>query len=90
MSELPDGVERRQFDGESRLATRGEPVYGEPTDGEWRAWEARGPQHGAGVGTGKENRPGGGGGGVGSGGGAGAHGAPSPPLPRPDPPTRRA
>ncbi|WP_049890386.1 fibrillarin-like rRNA/tRNA 2'-O-methyltransferase [Natronorubrum sulfidifaciens] len=35
---LPDGVERRQFDGTERLATRGEPVYGEPTDGEWRAW----------------------------------------------------
>jgi len=35
---LPDGVERRGFDGTERLATRGEPVYGEPTDGEWRAW----------------------------------------------------
>ncbi|QFU84218.1 fibrillarin-like rRNA/tRNA 2'-O-methyltransferase [Natronorubrum aibiense] len=35
---LPDGVERRQFDGTERLATRGEPVYGEPIDGEWRAW----------------------------------------------------
>jgi fibrillarin-like pre-rRNA processing protein len=39
MSEdLSAGVERRQFDGTERLATRGEPVYGEPTDGEWRAW----------------------------------------------------
>ncbi|NUC71799.1 fibrillarin-like rRNA/tRNA 2'-O-methyltransferase [Haloterrigena sp. SYSU A558-1] len=39
MSEsLPDGVERRAFDGTERLATEGEPVYGEPTDGEWRAW----------------------------------------------------
>ncbi|SEP87207.1 fibrillarin-like rRNA/tRNA 2'-O-methyltransferase [Natrinema salaciae] len=39
MSEdLPAGVERREFDGTERLATRGEPVYGEPTDGEWRAW----------------------------------------------------
>ncbi|WP_126661166.1 fibrillarin-like rRNA/tRNA 2'-O-methyltransferase [Haloterrigena salifodinae] len=39
MSEqLPDGVERRAFDGSERLATRGEPVYGEPTEGEWRAW----------------------------------------------------
>ncbi|ELY43935.1 fibrillarin [Natronorubrum bangense JCM 10635] len=37
--DLPDGVERRQFDGTDRLATRGEPVYGEPTDGEWRAWD---------------------------------------------------
>ncbi|ESS04879.1 MAG: rRNA 2''-O-methyltransferase fibrillarin [uncultured archaeon A07HR67] len=36
---LPDGVERRSFDGETRLATRGPPVYGEPTDGEWRAWD---------------------------------------------------
>ncbi|WP_458190443.1 fibrillarin-like rRNA/tRNA 2'-O-methyltransferase [Haladaptatus sp. NG-WS-4] len=38
---LPDGVERREFDGETRLATRGNPVYGEPTDGEWRCWDAR-------------------------------------------------
>lgn len=38
---LPDGVERREFDGESRLATRGTPAYGEPTDGEWRCWDAR-------------------------------------------------
>jgi fibrillarin-like pre-rRNA processing protein len=39
MSEqLPAGVERRAFDGTERLATKGEPVYGEPTDGEWRAW----------------------------------------------------
>ncbi|NGM69407.1 fibrillarin-like rRNA/tRNA 2'-O-methyltransferase [Natronolimnobius sp. AArcel1] len=35
---LPEGVERRDIDGRERLATRGEPVYGEPTDGEWRAW----------------------------------------------------
>ncbi|MWV41229.1 fibrillarin-like rRNA/tRNA 2'-O-methyltransferase [Natrialba sp. INN-245] len=35
---LPSGVERRTIDGAERLATRGEPVYGEPTDGEWRAW----------------------------------------------------
>ncbi|WP_459191325.1 fibrillarin-like rRNA/tRNA 2'-O-methyltransferase [Halosimplex sp. J119] len=38
MSDLPDGVERRGFDGVERLATQGEPVYGEPTDGGWRAW----------------------------------------------------
>ncbi|WP_433630887.1 fibrillarin-like rRNA/tRNA 2'-O-methyltransferase [Halomicrococcus sp. NG-SE-24] len=38
---LPEGVERREFDGEERLATRGPPVYGEPTDGEWRLWDAR-------------------------------------------------
>jgi len=37
---LPDGVERRPFDGRERLATRGEPVYGEPTDGPWRLWDA--------------------------------------------------
>lgn len=36
---LPDGVERREFDGETRLVTRGPPVYGEPTDGDWRAWD---------------------------------------------------
>ncbi|MFC4437847.1 MULTISPECIES: fibrillarin-like rRNA/tRNA 2'-O-methyltransferase [Natrialbaceae] len=36
--ELPAGIERHEFDGAARLATRGEPVYGEPTDGEWRAW----------------------------------------------------
>jgi fibrillarin-like pre-rRNA processing protein len=37
--DLPEGVERRPFDGEERLATRGSPVYGEPTDGDWRAWD---------------------------------------------------
>lgn len=36
---LPDGVERRTIAGEERLATRGEPVYGEPTQGEWRVWD---------------------------------------------------
>jgi fibrillarin-like pre-rRNA processing protein len=36
-----DGVDRREFDGERRLATRGTPVYGEPTDGEWRLWDER-------------------------------------------------
>ena len=35
---LPTGVERHDFDGETGLATRGPPVYGEPTDGEWRRW----------------------------------------------------
>jgi len=38
VSDLPAGVERRAFEGSERLATRGEPHYGEPTDGEWRAW----------------------------------------------------
>jgi fibrillarin-like pre-rRNA processing protein len=37
---LPEGVDRRSFDGHDRLATRGEPVYGEPTDGPWRLWDA--------------------------------------------------
>jgi fibrillarin-like pre-rRNA processing protein len=37
---LPTGVERRSFDGRERLATRGAPVYGEPTDDGWRAWDA--------------------------------------------------
>ena len=36
---LPEGVERRSIDGETGLATRGETVYGEPTDGEWRRWD---------------------------------------------------
>ena len=40
MSDLPDGIQRREFDGQTRLATRGQPVYGEPTDGEWRCWYA--------------------------------------------------
>lgn len=44
---LPDGVERRPFDGDQRLATRGQPVYGEPTDGEWRCWDARRSKLGA-------------------------------------------
>ena len=38
MTDLPAGVERRAFEGGERLATRGEPHYGEPTDGEYRAW----------------------------------------------------
>nr|WP_193570115.1 fibrillarin-like rRNA/tRNA 2'-O-methyltransferase [Halorussus sp. JP-T4] len=37
---MPEGVERRSFDGRERLATRGEPVYGEPTDEGWRCWDA--------------------------------------------------
>ena len=44
---LPDGVERRSFDGTEWLATRGEPVYGEPTDGEWRRWDPRRSKLGA-------------------------------------------
>ena len=37
---LPEGVERREIGGSERLATRGSPVYGEPTDGDWRVWDA--------------------------------------------------
>jgi fibrillarin-like pre-rRNA processing protein len=44
---LPDGVERRAFDGEESLSTRGEPVYGEATDGDWRRWDVRRSKHGA-------------------------------------------
>jgi len=36
---LPTGVERHAFGAETGLATRGDPVYGEPTDGEWRRWD---------------------------------------------------
>ena len=44
---LPDGVERRAFGDEDRLSTRGEPVYGEPTDDGWRLWDARRSKLGA-------------------------------------------
>lgn len=36
---LPDGVQRRTIGGKTGLATRGEVVSGEPTDGEWRYWD---------------------------------------------------
>jgi fibrillarin-like pre-rRNA processing protein len=36
---LPAGVERHDFDGETSLATQGQPVYGERTDGDWRRWD---------------------------------------------------
>jgi fibrillarin-like pre-rRNA processing protein len=45
--QLPQGVRRVEFDGETRLATRGEPVYGEPVDGDWRLWDARRSKLGA-------------------------------------------
>jgi fibrillarin-like pre-rRNA processing protein len=44
---LPAGVQRRSFDGAEALATRGEPVYGEPTEGEWRRWDPRRSKLGA-------------------------------------------
>ena len=40
MSDLPGGVTRRDVQGRERLCTRGPPVYGEPTDGDWRVWDA--------------------------------------------------
>ncbi|KYH27244.1 fibrillarin-like rRNA/tRNA 2'-O-methyltransferase [Halalkalicoccus paucihalophilus] len=36
---LPAGIERREIDGRERLATRGTPVYGEPVEDGWRAWD---------------------------------------------------
>ena len=47
MTSLPAGVERREFDGRESLATRGEPVSGEPTDGDWRRWDPRRSKLGA-------------------------------------------
>lgn len=36
---LPEGVTYRNVDGERRLTTEGDPVYGEPTDGPFRVWD---------------------------------------------------
>jgi fibrillarin-like pre-rRNA processing protein len=44
---LPDGVERREFDGETALATRGAPVGDEDTSDGWRRWEPRRSKLGA-------------------------------------------
>lgn len=44
---LPEGVERREIGGGSGIATRGESVYGEPTDGEWRRWNSHRSKLGA-------------------------------------------
>lgn len=51
---LPEGIERRDLGGSDRLATRGEPVYGEPTDGDWRAWDPNRSKLGAMLETGME------------------------------------
>jgi fibrillarin-like pre-rRNA processing protein len=41
VTDLPDGVARRAFDGRERLSTRGATAYGEPRDADgWRAWDA--------------------------------------------------
>jgi fibrillarin-like pre-rRNA processing protein len=44
---LPEGVSRRDFDGEAWLSTQGESVYGEPTAGGWRRWDPRRSKLGA-------------------------------------------
>jgi len=36
---LPGGVAYHDFGSGERLATRGPPAYGEPTDGDWRVWD---------------------------------------------------
>jgi fibrillarin-like pre-rRNA processing protein len=55
-SGLPTGVERRNVAGEERLLTEGEPVYGEPTDGDWRVWDANRSKLGAMLELGMETR----------------------------------
>jgi fibrillarin-like pre-rRNA processing protein len=37
---LPDGVQRRDVGGETVLATKGQQVSAEATDGTWREWDA--------------------------------------------------
>ncbi|MEM4780774.1 MAG: fibrillarin-like rRNA/tRNA 2'-O-methyltransferase [Halalkalicoccus sp.] len=49
---LPEGIERRAFDGRERLATHGEPVYGEPVREGWRAWDPNRSKLGAMIETG--------------------------------------
>ena len=49
---LPDGVERHDFGSETALATRGSPVYGEQTDGEYRRWDPHRSKLGATLETG--------------------------------------
>ncbi|PSP75260.1 fibrillin [Halobacteriales archaeon QS_3_64_16] len=46
---LSAGVTYREFEGDSepQLATRGTPVYGERTEGEWRLWDPRRSKVGA-------------------------------------------
>jgi fibrillarin-like pre-rRNA processing protein len=51
---LPEGVTRREFGGQDRLTTRGPPAYGEPTDGEWRLWDANRSKLGAALESGME------------------------------------
>ncbi|WP_336135660.1 fibrillarin-like rRNA/tRNA 2'-O-methyltransferase [Natronomonas amylolytica] len=51
---LPDGVQRRPFDGEDVLSTEGQPVYGEPAADGWRKWDARRSKLGAMLETGMD------------------------------------
>ena len=51
---LPEGVQRRPFDGSESLATQGEPVYGEPTADGWRRWDHRRSKLGAMLETGMD------------------------------------
>ena len=44
---LPAGVQRRDVGGQTVLATRGEQVSEEATDGEWREWDPRRSKLGA-------------------------------------------
>ncbi len=44
---LPDGVQRRDVEGETGLATRGDTVSSEASDGEWRRWDAHRSKLGA-------------------------------------------
>lgn len=46
---LPDGVQRRTLGAETGLATRGEQVSDEPTDGTWRRWDPSRSKLGAGI-----------------------------------------
>ena len=51
---LPEGVERRSFDGETGLATRGPPVGDEPAVDGWRRWDPRRSKLGAMIDRGME------------------------------------
>jgi fibrillarin-like pre-rRNA processing protein len=44
---LPEGVQRREFDGGKAMATQGPPVYGEPVVEGWRRWDPKRSKVGA-------------------------------------------
>jgi fibrillarin-like pre-rRNA processing protein len=54
---LPDGVAYHDFGGGERLATRGPPAYGEPTDGDWRVWDPGRSKLGAMLAAGMDTGP---------------------------------